>query len=169
MSAAPARLRTARLHLERIAPEHVPALSGLLRDPRVAATLSPDGLPPDEADARQRLEADIGHWARHDFGPWAARDRDTLEIVGRGGLRHLEDEVEVLWTVVPTRWNAGLATELARASVRTGLGVLGFTRLIADTLPDNHPSRRVMEKAGFTFDRNVRHAGLPHVRYICRR
>ena len=33
------------------------------------------------------------------------------------------------------------------------------------TLPDNHASRRVMEKIGLRFDRDVVHRGLPHVLY----
>ena len=30
---------------------------------------------------------------------------------------------------------------------------------------ENEPSRRVMEKVGFTYDTEVEHAGLPHVLY----
>ena len=37
--------------------------------------------------------------------------------------------------------------------------------LIAFTLPDNLASRRVMEKAGFAYEREILHAGLPHVLY----
>ena len=37
--------------------------------------------------------------------------------------------------------------------------------LIAITLPDNHASRRVMEKASFAYDRDLEHAGLTHVLY----
>jgi len=37
--------------------------------------------------------------------------------------------------------------------------------VVSFTLPDNLTSRRVMEKLGFTFERDTRHAGLPHVLY----
>ncbi len=33
------------------------------------------------------------------------------------------------------------------------------------TLPDNLASRRVMGKAGFAYEREIEHAGLPHVLY----
>ncbi len=33
------------------------------------------------------------------------------------------------------------------------------------TLPTNRASRRVMEKAGFGYERDTVHAGLPHVLY----
>ena len=38
-------------------------------------------------------------------------------------------------------------------------------RVVAYTLPDNWASRRVMEKAGFAYERDVMHVGLRHVLY----
>jgi ribosomal-protein-alanine N-acetyltransferase len=67
--------------------------------------------------------------------------------------------------VVADRWNEGFATELARASLQVGFTDLGLAEVIAFTLPDNLASRRVMEKAGFVYDREIIHAGLPHVLY----
>jgi ribosomal-protein-alanine N-acetyltransferase len=37
--------------------------------------------------------------------------------------------------------------------------------VVAFTLPTNWASRRVMEKVGFTFERDIVHAGLRHVLY----
>ena len=37
--------------------------------------------------------------------------------------------------------------------------------MIAITLPDNVASRRVMEKTGFVYEREIRHVGLAHVLY----
>jgi RimJ/RimL family protein N-acetyltransferase len=71
--------------------------------------------------------------------------------------------------LVPDFWGRGLATELARESVRVGFGVLGVADLVCFTLPTNARSRRVMEKAGFRYERDVEHAGLPHVLYRLRR
>jgi ribosomal-protein-alanine N-acetyltransferase len=70
---------------------------------------------------------------------------------------------------VPERWGEGLATELALASVDAGFGTLGLTELIAYALVDNVASRRVMEKAGFTYEREMQHVGLPHALYRRRR
>jgi RimJ/RimL family protein N-acetyltransferase len=36
---------------------------------------------------------------------------------------------------------------------------------VSFTLPHNAASRRVMEKAGLTYERDITHAGLPHVLY----
>ena len=62
----------------------------------------------------------------------------------------------------PSAGGKGLATELARASVRVAFGSLRLREIIAITLPDNLASQRVMEKAGFAYGRDIVHVGLVH-------
>jgi RimJ/RimL family protein N-acetyltransferase len=160
--------------LERLRMEHLAELSRLLRDPRVAATGWPGGKPPSEREVVASLADKERHWERHGFGMWLMRDRETGEMVGRGGLQSTAyvrelDEVEVGWSVVPERWGEGLATELACASVDTAFGPLDLEQIVAFTLPDNLGSRRVMEKAGFGYDREILHVGVPQVLYVIRR
>lgn len=163
------RLRTPRLIAERLAPEHEPDLARLALDPRVYPTLWPFPYPPTEADIHDGLRRQLNLWERHGFGLWLLRDRATGEFVGRGGLEYTDApgrlSVELAWAIVPERWRQGLATELARAAVRTGFDELDVTELVALTLPHNAASRRVMEKVGFTYDRDIVHAGLTHVLY----
>jgi RimJ/RimL family protein N-acetyltransferase len=163
------RVQTPRMIFERLRPDHVAELSAHLRDPRVARWLWPKPRPPSEADVIEGLAAKVAHWERHGFGLWLLRDRRTGETVGRGGLQHTfvagVHEVEVGWSIVPERWGQGLATELALTSVDIGFNELQLRELVAFTLPDNIASRRVMEKAGFAFERDIEHAGLPHVLY----
>jgi RimJ/RimL family protein N-acetyltransferase len=168
------RVETERLVLERLRIEHLDELSTLLRDPRVAATGWPGANPPSEHQVLISIEDKERHWNRHGFGMWLMRDRETGEMVGRGGLQWTTyvkdlDEVEAGWSVVPERWGEGLATELALASVDVAFGPLELTDLVAFTLPDNLASRRVMEKAGFSYEREIMHVGLPHVLYRVRR
>jgi [ribosomal protein S5]-alanine N-acetyltransferase len=109
------------------------------------------------------------HWERYGFGLWLLRDRGTGALAGRGGLQHTDavegEPVEVAWAVMPARWGEGLATELALTSVDVGFETLELERLIAFTLPHNLPSRRVMEKSGFTYAYEFVHAQRPHVLY----
>lgn len=163
------RVETARLLCERLGPEHHDEVARLVLDPRVARWIEPDGLPAPEHEVGGWLIAKDEHWQRHGFGQWLARDRLTGEMAGRGGLQHTHiggrDEVEILWAIVPERWGHGLATEMAKAAVEVAFGPLELAALVAYTLPDNIASRRVMEKAGFVFEGEVVHAGLPHVLY----
>jgi len=167
------RVDTERMILERLRLEHAPEQMRLLLDPRVSATLWARAERPTEADVHDGLRAKVDHWERHGFGMWLARDRDTGEMVGRGGLQYTYtaglNDVEAGWAVVPERWGQGLATELAHACVEVGFAHLDLLEIVAFTLPDNIASRRVMEKAGFTYERDIVHAGLPHVLYRRRR
>jgi [ribosomal protein S5]-alanine N-acetyltransferase len=160
--------------LERLRIEHLDEVSRLLRDPRVAATGWPGGEPPSEYEVLVSVEDKQRHWDRFGFGMWLMRDRATGEMVGRGGLQWTFyvkdlDEVEVGWSVVPERWGEGLATELALASTDVAFGPLDLKQIVAFTMPDNVASRRVMEKSGFSYDREILHVGLPHVLYKLRR
>jgi [ribosomal protein S5]-alanine N-acetyltransferase len=162
-------LQTARLVCERLRLDHGPELSILLGDPRIARTLFPSGEPPTGAEVIQGLRSKLDHWERHGFGQWFLRDRESGAMVGRGGLQHTFvagwHEIEVGWAIVPERWGQGLATELALASVEVAFQELGLSEIVAFTLPDNVASRRVMEKAGFTYEREIVHERLEHVLY----
>jgi ribosomal-protein-alanine N-acetyltransferase len=166
---APTVLNTTRMRGEPLGPEHEAEISGLTLDPRVYRTLWPWAQPPTARDVRASLVDKREHWERHGFGLYLLRDRDTGQLAGRGGLQYTDAiggfAVEAAWAIIPDRWGQGLATELAEASVTVAFGSLGLHDLIAITLPDNVGSRRVMEKSGFMYDREIRHVGLTHVLY----
>ena len=162
---APELIETPRLRGERIGPEHQDALAVLHADPRVGATLGGTQTPEQVAAAIRRHGE---HWAGHGFGYWLFRDRETGAAVGRGGLSRAHvggaDEVEVGWAVMPELWGRGYATELGGAAVDVAFG-LGIPEVVAFTLPHNSASLRVMEKLGFSYEREVVWADLPHVLY----
>ena len=157
------------MHGEPLGPEHESEVAELTLDPRVYRTLWPWSHPPTRGDVRAGLADKRDHWERHGFGLWLLRDRATGALVGRGGLQYTDAigglAVEAAWAIVPGRWGEGLATELASASVAVAFGALDLRDVIAITLPGNIASRRVMEKAGFSYERAVEHAGLAHVLY----
>jgi [ribosomal protein S5]-alanine N-acetyltransferase len=166
---APAILETPRMTGKPVGPEHETELAELTLDPRVYRTLWPWSSPPTHADVRAGLVDKREHWQRHGFGLWLLRDRDTGQMVGRGGLQYTDAiggfAVEAAWAIVPERWGQGLATELARASMAVAFDVLDVKEVIAISLPDNLASRRVMEKSGFGYDGPMVHAGIAHVLY----
>jgi ribosomal-protein-alanine N-acetyltransferase len=163
------RIETARMIGERYRPEHAPALAALMLDPRVAATLWPGPESPTDADVRRGVSEKMAHWNRYGFGMWLLRDRVTGVVVGRGGLQHTAvtgaDEVEVGWAIAPERWGEGLATELANFSIDVAFGELGLDSVIAYSLVANGASRRVMQKAGFVYERELEHLSRAHVLY----
>jgi ribosomal-protein-alanine N-acetyltransferase len=159
-------IRTSRLLLRPMNSGDLEDFTRMHQDPRVMATLGGVRSPEDIKAFLGRLVAD---WDKHGFGWWSARDLATGQFVGRGGPRHVlvegRDEVEVGYGFMPEFWGRGFATELARESVRVGFGELRLVNLVSFTLPTNLASRRVMEKAGFRYERDFVYANLPHALY----
>ena len=161
---------TPRLRAERVTAAHWLDLRRMDEDERFMALL---GGVRDTAGTVAYLEMNVKHWADHGFGMWMLRDAASSAIVGRAILRHLDvegaDEVEVGYGFLPEYWGRGLATEIAQACVRIGFEQLGLSSLVAITTPMNLASQRVMTKAGLAYERNIIHAGVPHVLFRIRR
>lgn len=163
-------LRTPHLLLSRMTAEDLDDLTRLHLDPRVMATMGGIRSPEQTLDWLQRQ---LGHWERCGFGLWMARERETGRFAGRGGLHYIEidgrEEIEVGYSFLPDFWGRGLATELAHESIRAGFTVLNAPELVCFTMTTNRASERVMQKAGFRYERDFLFKDLPHVLYRLRR
>ena len=155
---------TSRLRAERVTAAHWLDLRRMDENEAFMALL---GGVRDTAGTVAYLEMNVKHWADHGFGMWMLRDGASSAVVGRAILRHLEvegvDEVEVGYGFMPEYWGRGLATEIAQACVRIGCEQLGLPSLVAITTPPNLASQRVMTKAGLAYERDIVHAGVPHM------
>ncbi len=148
---------TERLRGEPLAPKHLDELAAILGDPRVGATL---GGVRTRAETAERLAIHVAHREREGFGYRLWRDREG-RLVGRGGPERKIVEgrlqVEVGYAVVPECWGQGYATEIASASIREAFEQHGLREVVCYTLTGNTASRRVMEKAGFTYEHDFEH------------
>lgn len=99
------------------------------------------------AEARDDVEVDqlAEPWRR----PWLVESEGR--VVGMLGCKGAPADgvVEIGYGMAPSAQGRGLATEAARALV-DALARSGVRTVIAETLVDNHASRRVLEKVGFT-------------------
>lgn len=149
-------IETARLRLRGWKESDLEAYARIAADPLVTRYLA-HGEPLTVEQARRAFEWFASHWEEHGYGIWAVEDRETGELIGRIGLaRHDDwpegdDKVEVGWVLARSHWGRGLATEGALASVRYGFETLGLSRIISIVQAPNAASRRVMEKAGLTY------------------
>lgn len=162
-------LHTARLRLRRMRAGDEDELTRMHGDERVMATLG--GVRSAEQTAHFLIGA-LAHWQHHGFGFWMVYDSRSGRFAGRGGLHHVvvegQEEIEVAYAFMSDFWGQGLATELARESVRVAFDVLKLTNIVCFTLTTNRASQRVMEKVGFVYERDIVHANLPHVLYRSR-
>jgi ribosomal-protein-alanine N-acetyltransferase len=119
----------------------------------------------------ESIERFVRHWKEHSYGLWAVEEKASGTFVGRIGLLYHEDwpegehKAEVAWLVDRAFWGRGFATEGALASLRYGFEELGLDRIISISLPENRASRRVMEKAGLTYQGETRWRGHDVVWY----
>jgi [ribosomal protein S5]-alanine N-acetyltransferase len=145
---------------------HEQELAGLHADPRVMATMRGSTATPEES--RAWIARNLRHGQEPGLGIFVFRERDSGAFVGRGAIRRIEigggEEVEVGYAVAAGRWGRGLATEMA-AGLVAHAEEHGLAGLVAYTEPTNAASRRVMEKVGFRYERDVEHHGRPQVLY----
>lgn len=71
--------------------------------------------------------------------------------------------VDIGWRLKQSSWGKGYASEAARAWLRFGFETKGYEEIVSFTIPENSPSRRVMEMIGMTRDvgADFRHPAIP--------
>ncbi len=159
---------TDRLSAEPLSLDHLGDLTALHLDPEVSRYLGGVRSP---AETDQYLKANLAHWAAHGFGLWIVRTLDG-RFAGRAGIRHTEvegtPEVEIAYTLHRSLWGQGLATEVAQALVRMWQAHRLSPSLVGIASLDNAPSRRVLEKVGFAYEREAIYHDTPVVIYRMR-
>lgn len=158
----PERFTTARLHAERLTPEHLPEVRRMHCDAAVMAQLG--GVRTEEQTAAY-LTRNLQHWADYGFGLWILRQQAGGDPVGRAVLRHLTidgvDEVEVGYAFYQPYWGLGLATEVASRCVDLANRALGLATIVGLTDPANRASQHVLEKVGLRYERDCVHDDHP--------
>jgi len=160
-------LQTNRLILRHLTLDDLDDLAILYADPEVRRFFPADVC--DRNGTQRLLEEMIHHQEVHGFSLWATVLKETSRLVGRCGLLcHVIDQepfVEVAYMISPVCQNQGLATEAARGIVDCGFHQLNRSELISLIHPGNIPSRRVAEKTGMVYQRDVEFEGIIHRLY----
>jgi RimJ/RimL family protein N-acetyltransferase len=125
------------------------------------------GGPVDRTTAWRQIAIFLGHRELRGWTTSAVVERESGRLVGRGGLWQPEGwpGIEVGWTLHPSVWGRGYATELGTAVRDLALGRLGIPHLISVIHRDNQASIRVAEKIGATFEREYDLNGTPCLIY----
>src|SRR6266550_1738098 len=72
---------------------------------------------------------------------------------------------EVVYNLAKAFWGRGLATEIARASLRFGFDERRFDRIIAVAKPENAASIHVMEKVGMQYEMHTTYYNMDVIQY----
>lgn len=131
------------------------------------------GKPFAAEDVWSRLMRYAGHWAMQGFGYWVLEETATGRFVGEAGFFNLRREIdppfdgapEIGWALVPSAHGKGLATEAIREVGAWGDRHFGGARTVCMISPENTPSVRVAEKAGYREYARTTYKGAPTVLY----
>jgi ribosomal-protein-alanine N-acetyltransferase len=107
------------------------------------------------------------HYDAWGFGMWAVEERMGTQVIGYCGLSRLPQrcgprETEIGYRLIRSHWGRGLATEAVCAVRDYAINTLHLPKLIAIVDPENIASLRVVEKAGFQYDREIMFDGYTH-------
>ena len=130
------------------------ALAALYGDPRVMRFITPQ--PPSLAEVESTTLPEYLREYREladGLGSFAAIEKKTGQMAGRFSLKPahsygLTGGTELGYRLYPAFWGRGLATEGARALIRSAFERLHLDRVVATTMADNTDSWRVLEKCG---------------------
>ncbi|SFI35334.1 Protein N-acetyltransferase, RimJ/RimL family [Bosea sp. OK403] len=152
--------RSSRLVLRIPRPDDLDFVVALFQRPELVAH-RPHPVPDTPAASAERLARDIAHWRQHGFGRWAIEQSGAL--IGFGGLT-VKPGVEGLnlsYHLDPASWGQGFASEFVAEAMAVAFGPLRAGRVIGLVRPANPASRRVLEKSGFVFEREIMLEGAP--------
>ena len=177
---APDVLTTERLVGRRLTAADEPLLLSFHRDARVVSWLGGGDEEISEQENREWLDEKLRHWEAHGFGLYAwfeaggagasgspLDDAPLGRFVGRAGIHRVDPDVgevvgdpeaiELMYALAFDAWGHGFAGEIGRRLLEVARDDLGRAEIIADTVPHNVRSRRVMEGLGFVYEREFWH------------
>jgi RimJ/RimL family protein N-acetyltransferase len=150
-------LETPRLRLRALREEDAEPLADIFADPTVVEYSG--GRSPSLEEVREGIRRHIAGYEDRGYGLLAAELRETGELVGRIGFLGTEvdpsADAELHYHLAPEAWGSGLATEAARAVLDWAFETGRLGRVVAVIHPENHASRRVAEKCGLRYWKEI--------------
>jgi RimJ/RimL family protein N-acetyltransferase len=151
-------LETERLILRRFSNDDAEFVLELLNEPSFLINIGDKGVRSIDDALEYIRTGPVASYERFGFGLYLVELKETGASIGLCGLIKREQltDVDVGFAFLPSFWSKGYAFEAASAVVGYGRDVLGISRIVAITSPDNTGSIRVLEKLGLRLERMVR-------------
>lgn len=163
-------LETERLYMRRFRTDDIDVFSQILGQDEVGQWL-PRGRGYTKNEVEKFLTNIIKHWDDNGYGIWAVVEKESGNFIGHCGLNYVKqcDAVELLYGFGKEYWGKGYATEAAKSALQFGFDKVGLKKIVAFTKIDNIASRRVIEKAGFRYVKDIGIFGMVCAYYeLCR-
>lgn len=162
-------IETARLRLRaHRADDHAECLA-IWSDPEVTRYIG--GRPFTSEEVWKRLLQYVGLWSLLGYGYWAVEEKATGRYIGDIGFADFKRELEPSlhgmlefgWVLAPHAHGQGYASEAVTAAVAWGEQHFSTLRAVCIISPENAPSIRVAEKAGFQRWQDTTYHGSPTI------
>jgi RimJ/RimL family protein N-acetyltransferase len=128
-----------------------PAIRAVYSEPDIRKWMAWDDALPDDAEARANIERAARAWEDGTWAVFRIADATSDEVIGGVNLRFADhDTAEISYFVRASARGSGLATRAVRLVARWAFDELAIARIELRVHPENAPSRRVAERAGFT-------------------
>ena len=149
-------IETERLRLRVFRADDVDALAAFYADPEVMRWMR-TGKPVPREQVERGVHRYIEGFRENGFGLFAVELKESGTLIGQCGIIYLDNtpEVEVGYLLGQPYWGRGYATEAAAASRDFGFNVVGLSRLVGITRPENVPSQRVLQKIGLRYEKDA--------------
>ncbi len=144
---------TANLRLRRLMPADADEVARLLDDWEVARHTTNLPFPYSHQDAERFIGKVASEMAAGRSVVFAVEERLTRRLVGCVGATITDGSAEIGYWFGQEHWGRGYATESLRRALRVLFVNFGLDLVWASVAPENLASRRVLDKAGFVFDR----------------
>ena len=147
----PPTIHTARLVLTPVEERDLAPLHAHWNDPLVARWLW-DANPVPLQTVADLVARSTRRFQHAGWGMWALRPATDAPLIGACGLSSFEPApgMELLYSLAPTHWSRGLATEAATAVLAYAFDILALPEVLATTDDGNHPSLRLLTRLGAT-------------------
>jgi RimJ/RimL family protein N-acetyltransferase len=147
----PPTIHTARMVLTPVSERDLAPLHAHWNDPRVARWLW-DANPVPLQTVANLIARSAKTFQTDVWGLWALRPTCRAPLIGVCGLTPFEPTpgIELLYSLAPTHWSQGLATEAATAVLAYAFDTLALPELVATTDDANRPSLRLLTRLNAT-------------------
>ena len=88
-----------------------------------------------------------------------AESREDGKLIGFVKLTWLEESLEAGYAVLPEYWRQGYASEMLHYLLKYGQIQMQVSDFVGVVMADHPASRKVLEKAGFTFKKRIEQEG----------
>lgn len=154
---------TERLIIRNWSEEDIAPYAKIIGDPEVMKFIG-DGAPRPYEEAIRAVKKYNGQIEDQGWARFAVELKETNSIIGFCGFDYYHDELDFGWRLEKQYWGKGYATEAAKEVFRLGVEQFQFPRIVCISYKANVSSINVIEKLGFTFEKEFDFRGNGIVR-----